>query len=108
MTIGIVKFFDSAKGYGFIVPVDGGKDIFVHKTAVDLAGMQNLTQGLRLSFETERGAKGAIQALNIKPHLDESLPGVAARNGTASGHKLSSLRPSDRQKELASGICTGG
>ena len=99
MTIGIVKFFDNAKGFGFIVPEDGGKDIFVHKAAIESAGIQNPTQGLRLSFETERSAKGAIQASNLKPHLDEGLPGVTIKNSTASGYKRISLRPSDMQNK---------
>ena len=58
MTVGTVKFFNLAKGFGFIVPEDGGKDIFVNKTAVERAGMSDLAKGLNISFETELDAKG--------------------------------------------------
>jgi CspA family cold shock protein len=70
MTIGIVKFFDAAKGYGFIVPGGGGKDIFVDAGAVALAGICPLTAGQHLSFETEVDLKGAIKAVQLKPHAN--------------------------------------
>ncbi len=61
MAIGTVKFFDAAKGFGFIQPEDGAKDVFVHKSAVESAGMKTLTEGQRLRFEvvTERGKPAA-------------------------------------------------
>ena len=61
MPIGTVKFFDSQRGFGFIAPEDGTKDVFVHKSAVETAGMTTLAEGQKLSFEvvTERGKTAA-------------------------------------------------
>ena len=57
MPVGTVKFFNTQKGYGFIQPDDGSKDVFVHITAVERAGMRSLNEGQKISFEivTERG-----------------------------------------------------
>ena len=67
MATGTVKFFNTTKGYGFIQPDDGGKDVFVHVTAVQAAGMTQLNEGQRVSYElvTERGktAAGNLQAI---------------------------------------------
>ena len=61
MATGTVKFFNPTKGYGFIAPSDGSKDEFVHNSAVERAGMSNLNEGQRLSYEivTERGKQSA-------------------------------------------------
>ena len=61
MAIGTVKFFDTSKGFGFIQPEDGDKDVFVHVSAVQGAGMDTLTEGQRVSYEvvTERGKLAA-------------------------------------------------
>jgi len=61
MATGIVKFFNTQKGYGFIQPDDGSKDVFVHITAVEKAGMRSLVEGQKISFEivTERGKQAA-------------------------------------------------
>ncbi|HYP58638.1 MAG TPA: cold-shock protein [Beijerinckia sp.] len=55
---GTVKFFNADKGYGFIKPDDGGRDIFVHITAVERAGLRSLNEGQRLSYEIEPDKKG--------------------------------------------------
>jgi CspA family cold shock protein len=55
---GTVKFFNASKGYGFITPDDGDKDVFVHVTAVERSGIQGLTDGMRISFETEPDKSG--------------------------------------------------
>jgi CspA family cold shock protein len=62
MAVGTVKWFNPTKGYGFIVPQDGGKDVFVHITAVQAAGLRGLDEGQRLSFEVtkERGKDAAV------------------------------------------------
>ncbi len=53
MASGTVKFYNSAKGYGFIQPDDGGKDVFVHATALERAGIGNLAEGQKVSFDIE-------------------------------------------------------
>jgi CspA family cold shock protein len=67
MSIGTVKWFNSQKGYGFIAPEDGSKDVFVHISAVERAGMDNLREGQKLSFELERSQQGRVSAVNLKP-----------------------------------------
>ena len=64
---GTVKFYNSSKGYGFITPDDGGKDIFVHVSAVEQSGMTTLSEGQQLSFEVEpdRSGKGP-KAINLQ------------------------------------------
>lgn len=61
MATGTVKWFNTQKGYGFIQPDDGGKDVFVHATAVERAGMRSLQEGQKLSFDlaTDRGKTSA-------------------------------------------------
>jgi len=66
MPIGTVKFFNAEKGYGFIAPDDGGKDSFVHITAVDRAGMTTLTQNQRISYEVELDRRGKESAVNLQ------------------------------------------
>jgi len=65
MTIGTVKFFNTAKGYGFIAPDGGGKDVFVHATAVEAAGLRSLNEGQKVSFDVQPDARGA-KAVNLK------------------------------------------
>ena len=61
MATGTVKFFNSQKGFGFIAPDDGSRDVFVHVSAVEKAGMRTLMEGQKVSFEivTERGKQAA-------------------------------------------------
>lgn len=66
MTIGTVKWFNPTKGYGFIEPDNGQKDVFVHISAVERSGMGNLQEGQRVSFELERGQQGRVSAVNLK------------------------------------------
>ncbi|MGD0191829.1 MAG: cold-shock protein [Rhizomicrobium sp.] len=65
MTTGQVKFFNATKGFGFIAPEGGGKDVFVHVTAVQQAGLRSLTEGQRVSFDIEADKKGP-KAVNLK------------------------------------------
>ena len=66
MSTGTVKFFNSAKGFGFIQPDDGSKDVFVHISAVDRAGLGTLTENQKLSFDLEKGQNGKTSATNLK------------------------------------------
>jgi cold shock protein len=63
--IGTVKFFNSQKGFGFISPDGGSKDVFVHATAVEAAGMRNLAEGQRVSFDVQPDSRGS-KAVNLK------------------------------------------
>ena len=65
MTIGTVKFFNAAKGFGFISPENGGKDVFVHSSAVEMSGMRVLAEGQRVSFEIQADVKGP-KAVNLQ------------------------------------------
>jgi cold shock protein len=65
MPTGKVKWFNSAKGYGFIEPEGGGQDVFVHVSAVERAGLSGLNEGQRVSFELARD-RGKTSAANLK------------------------------------------
>ena len=68
MTTGTVKFYNETKGYGFISPDDGGKDVFVHATALERAGLRGLVEGQKVTFETEvdrRSGKPAVSKLEV-------------------------------------------
>ena len=64
MTTGTVKWFNESKGFGFITPSDGSKDVFVHFSAIQGAGFKTLLEGQQVSFEVESGPKGP-QASNV-------------------------------------------
>ena len=66
MSEGTVKWFNSQKGYGFIQPDDGSKDVFVHATALERAGLSGLNDGQKVSFDIERGQQGKLSATNLK------------------------------------------
>lgn len=66
MATGTVKWFNDAKGFGFIKPDDGGDDLFAHFSAINVAGFKSLTENQRVSFEVTAGPKGK-QAANIQP-----------------------------------------
>ena len=66
MTSGTVKWFNDAKGFGFITPDGGGEDLFAHFSAISSTGFKSLTEGQRVSFDITTGPKGK-QAANIKP-----------------------------------------
>lgn len=65
MSVGTVKWFNSQKGYGFIQPDDGSKDVFVHISAVERSGIGNLSEGQKVSFEVMRDQKGKLSAENL-------------------------------------------
>jgi cold shock protein len=67
MAIGTVKWFNTTKGYGFIQPEDGGADVFVHISAVERAGIGNLQEGQKVSFEAVRDQRrGKVSAENLR------------------------------------------
>jgi CspA family cold shock protein len=67
MKTGTVKFYNSQKGFGFIAPDDGGKDVFVHATALEVAGMRGLVEGQKISFDVEADRRsGKDAAANLK------------------------------------------
>ena len=66
MATGTVKWFNAQKGYGFIQPEGGGKDVFVHITAVEAAGLNGLDEGQKVTFEVVR-ERGKEAAANLKP-----------------------------------------
>ncbi len=65
MTTGTVKWFNPAKGFGFIEPEDGSNDVFVHISAVERAGLGSLSEGQKVSYELQRGEKGKSSAENL-------------------------------------------
>jgi CspA family cold shock protein len=66
MAIGTVKWFNAQKGFGFIQPESGGKDVFVHISAVERAGIGGLNEGQKVSFDLEQGQQGKTSAANLK------------------------------------------
>ena len=64
MTTGTVKFYNEMKGFGFIQPNDGGKDVFVHATALERAGMRNLVEGQTVTFDTAEDRRSGKIAVN--------------------------------------------
>ncbi len=65
MATGTVKWFNPAKGFGFIVPEDGSKDAFVHISAVERAGLSSLNEGQKVSYELQQGQNGKSSAENL-------------------------------------------
>ena len=66
MAQGTVKWFNGQKGFGFIQPDNGGNDVLVHISAVERAGLSNLNEGQKISFETETGRNGKASAVDLK------------------------------------------
>jgi len=79
MATGTVKWYNSTKGYGFIEPSDGGKDVFVHVSAVEGAGMNGLNEGQKISYEVEKDRRrnnrsGPVSMSGRVPATRERLP----------------------------------
>jgi CspA family cold shock protein len=66
MPTGTVKWFNTTKGYGFIAPDDGGKDVFVHISAVERAGMTGLADNMKIAYELREGRDGRVLAADLK------------------------------------------
>ncbi len=65
MSVGVVKWFNAEKGFGFITPDGGGDDLFVHQTEIQMDGYRDLAEGQRVEFDTKQGQKG-LQASNVR------------------------------------------
>lgn len=68
LATGTVKWFNPTKGYGFIMPDDGTKDVFVHVTAVQRAGAHSLNEGQKLDYEVAQSDQGRVSAVNLQIH----------------------------------------
>ena len=66
MSAGTVKWYNPTKGYGFIQPEDGSKDVFVHISAVERSGLHSLQEGQKVAFDLERGQQGKSSAVNLR------------------------------------------
>jgi cold shock protein len=66
MSTGTVKWFNAQKGYGFIQPDDGSKDVFVHISAVERSGIGTLNEGQKISYEVQKGQQGKLSAENLQ------------------------------------------
>ena len=114
---GTVKFFNGERGYGFIKPDDGGRDVFVHITAVERAGLKDLTEGQRISFEVEPDKKGKgpkavnlvisivalclahdlrANALRLSRRKTAARPAIQVRGRLFPDHALKKSRPPPR------------
>ena len=81
MATGTVKWFNAQKGYGFIQPDDGSKDVFVHISAVERSGIGNLHEGQKLSYELERGQQGKDLGRRLAGGIDRTLRDAAPWGG---------------------------
>ena len=81
MSQGTVKWFNAEKGFGFITPDDGGKDVFVHFSEIQGSGYRSLNEGDEVEFEVEQGQKG-LQAKNVE--VTNAAPERASRSGGGS------------------------
>ncbi len=95
MQKGVVKWFNNAKGYGFILPEDDNGDIFAHYSAIEMEGYKTLKAGQRVSFETEEGPKG-LHAVNIQSVDESSQPKAAVESSQESAQ-----HPEDQLEEMA-------
>jgi CspA family cold shock protein len=83
MTTGTVKFFNEQKGYGFIQPDDGGKDAFVHISAVERSGMSTLRENQRVTYDLQEDGRGKLAASNLRDASDAGGEAPAQDQGEA-------------------------
>jgi cold shock protein len=108
MSTGTVKFFNPAKGFGFISPHDGGSDVFVHISAVERAGLAGLEEGDEVSFELEQDRRsGKVSAVDLQ--VTGSSPPAARSSGPSRGFARDDRAPRGRSDRAPSGGSgTGG
>ena len=94
MTTGTVKFYNGQKGFGFIQPDNGGKDVFVHATALERAGIRNLVEGQKVSFDTEQDRR-----------TGKSRPPICGPTKDAARLAGPSLRAARRSSEMKAAPC---
>jgi CspA family cold shock protein len=94
MPIGTVKFFNLSKGYGFIQPDDGGKDAFVHISAVERSGLTGLSDNQRIAYDLEEDRPGKMSAINLKAP-DEVATSGQAIDQTETASDQQDLAPQD-------------
>ncbi len=110
MSSGQVKWFNNTKGFGFILPDEGGDDLFAHYSAIGMDGYKTLKAGQRVSYDAAEGPKG-LHAINIKP-LDDGPEPERIRvappidSGADSGHDGD--RRDDADGEIDAGLPAGG
>jgi cold shock CspA family protein len=104
MATGVVKFFNNERGYGFIKQDNAGRDVFVHITTVERAGLKSLTEGQRISFDVEPDKKGkGPKAVNLLVVSGRVLPTIQATNkGVSRGRIHRSTLPPDMIRRIAS------
>ncbi len=100
MAIGTVKWFNSKKRYGFIVPDEGGKDVFVHMTAIEQSGMAQLVEGQRVNFKILNEPRG-LQAVDLSPADDVEEPAEAADQEEAEAADQESAEAADQEEAEA-------
>ncbi len=83
-SLGTVKYYNSAKGFGFILPQGGGNDVFVHASAVEQAGLPPLLEGQRLTYDTEPDPKGA-KAVNLMAFATNGAPAHGLKAAPSNG-----------------------
>jgi cold shock protein len=97
MPSGTVKWFNDAKGFGFIQPDGGGADAFAHFSAIQMEGFKTLKEGQRVDFELTQGAKGLmaanIQAATPTPSADSTQPTDSALTSPGQAHGADSVSP---------------
>jgi cold shock protein len=90
MATGTVKWFNDDKGFGFITPDDSGKDLFVHHTAIQSGGFKSLTQGAKVGYDAEQGAKGPPRRTSNRSSQTRLAVLAATRRGQTAQRRRTS------------------
>jgi len=107
MAMGTVKWFNATKGFGFIMPSDGGKDVFVHITAVQAAGLKGLNDGQKVSYDVAM-ERGKAAATNLKQKYKENVISLRVKTHVrATGLSRDILRRAECQDRKAYVRATG-
>ena len=96
MATGTVKWFNTQKGFGFIEPSDGGKDVFVHISAVERAGLSSLKEGQKVKYEIVTAAKNRLPTCRWSSNLQQSRPGTQEQRHPSLSGNVRSCRKADQ------------